>query len=125
MPRYSQKERNMVEYGLDNCRRFDGMSVLPVCAVKLLLDRRCLPCHRAANRASAMFTREHRSAQHVIMGQEHDHLQDVLRYYQHQHQMHDTKNDAIRAAIAAKAHERYELTCQRELRHQQEWERRN
>ena len=72
-----------------------------------------------------MFTREHRSAQHVIMGQEHDHLQDVLRYYQHQHQMHDTENDAIRPAIAAKAHERNELTYHRELRHQQEWERRN
>ena len=115
----------MMENGLADCRRFDGMSVPPVCAVKPLLDLRYMPCHRAANRPSAMFTREHRSAQHVIMSQKHDHLQAILRYYQHQHRMHDTENDAIRAAIAAKTHERDELTCHHELRHQQEWERRN
>ena len=115
----------MVEYGLDNCRRFDGMSVLPVCAVKLLLDRWCLPCHRAANRASAMFAREHRDVQHVILRQEHDNLQAAFEYYQYQYRVHDIENNAIRMAIAAKTHERDELICHRELRHQQEWERRN
>ena len=77
----------MVEYGLDDCRRFDGMSVPPVCAVKLLMDRRCLPCHRAANRASAMFAREHRGVQHVILRQEHNNLQAVLRYHQYQYRV--------------------------------------
>ena len=118
MPRYSQKERNMVEYGLHDCRRFDSMSVVPVCAVKLLLDRWCLPCHRAANRASAMFAREHRDVQHVILRQEHNNLQAVFEYYQYR--VHDIENNAIRVAIAAKKHERNELICRRELRHQQE-----
>jgi hypothetical protein len=120
MPRYSQKERKMVEYGLDDCRCFDGMSVPPVCAVKLLLDRRCLPCHQAANRASAIFAREHRDVQHVILRQEHDNLRAVFEYYQYQYQVHDIENNAIRAAIAAKKHERDELICRRELQHQQE-----
>ena len=115
----------MIDYGLDDCKHFDGMSVLPVCAVKPILDWQCLACRRASNRASAMFAREHRGAQQVIQGQEHNHLQTVLQDYQFQKEIQDIGNNAMRVAIAAKKQERDELICRRELRLQQEWERRD
>jgi hypothetical protein len=125
MPQYSQKERDMIDYGLDDCKHFDGMSVPPVCPVKPILDRQCLPCRRASNRASAIFSREHREAQHVIQGQKHNHLQAVLQYYKSKHQIQEIENNAMRAAIAAKAQEKDELISRHELRLQQEWERRD
>jgi hypothetical protein len=125
MPQYSQKERNMIDYGLDDCKHFDGMSVPPVCAVKPILDWQCLACRRASNRASAMFAREHRGAQRVILRQEHNNLKAVLQYYQFQHRIQDVENNAMRVAIAAKKQERDELIHRRELRLQQEWERRD
>ena len=125
MPRYSQKEREMIDFGLDACQHFDGMSVPPICAVKPVLDRLCLPCRRASNRASAIFSREHRDAQHVIQTQEHNHLQGVLHYYKSKHQTQEIENEAMRAAIAAKSKEKDELVRRRELRLQQEWERRD
>ena len=125
MPRYSQKEREMIDFGLDACQHFDSMSVPPICAVKPVLDRLCLPCRRASNRASAIFSREHCDAQHVIQGQEHNHLQAVLQYYKSKHQIQEIENNAMRSAIAAKAQEKDELISHRELRLQQEWERRD
>ena len=103
----------MIDFGLDDCQHFDGMSVPPICAVKPILDRLCLPCRRASNRASAIFSREHRDAQHVIQGQEHNHLQAVLHYYKSKHQTQEIENDAMRAAIAAKSKEKDELVDRR------------
>jgi hypothetical protein len=52
-------------------------------------------------------------------------LQAVLHYYKSKHQTQEIENDAIRAAIAAKSKEKDELVGRRELRLQQEWERRD
>ena len=115
----------MINFGLDACQHFNGMSVPPICAVKPILDRLCMPCRRASNRASAIFSREHREAQHVIQTQEHNHLQGFLHYYKSKHQTQEIENEAMRAAIAAKSKEKDELVRRRELRFQQEWERRD
>jgi hypothetical protein len=115
----------MIKFGLDTCQHFEGMSVPPICAVKPILNRMCLPCRRASNRASAVFSREHRDAQFIIQTQNHDHLQGVLHYYTAEHLTREAKNETMRAAIAAKTREKAELVRLRESRLQQEWERRD
>ena len=125
MPRYSPKEREMINFGMDACQHFNGMSVPPICAVKPILDRLCLPCRRASSRASAIFSREHRDAHYVIQTQNHDHLQGVLHYYTSKHRTQEAENETMRAASAAKTREKAELVRLRESRLQQEWERRD
>jgi hypothetical protein len=115
----------MIKFGLDTCQHFEGMSVPPICAVKPILNRMCLRCKRASNRASAMFSREHRDAQFVIQTQNHDHLQGVLHHYTAEHLTQEAEIDTMRAAIAAKTREKAELVRLRESRLQQEWERRD
>ena len=115
----------MIEFGLDACQHFDGMSVPPICAVKPILNRMCLPCRRASNRASAVFSREHRDTQFIIQTQNHDHLQGVLHHYTAEHLTQEAEIDTMRAAIAAKTREKAELVRLRESRLQQEWERRD
>ena len=113
----------MLTYGLDDCCRFDGMSVPPICAVQSILGSRCLPCHRAANRASSRLSKERRGVQNVILCQEHDHLQVLLSYYRTLSSAHDAENDALKAAISEKQKERAELVHLRDIQ-QQQWERR-
>ena len=125
MPRYSLEEKRMIQYGLDACQRFDGMSIPPVCAVKPILNRLCLPCRRASNRASAKFFREHRAAQFTIRTRHHDHLQGVLQQRTTEHLAQEAEIETMRVAIAAKAREKAELLRQRELRLQVDWERRD
>ena len=72
-----------------------------------------------------MFAREHRGAQRVILRQEYNNLQAVLQYYQFQHRIQDIENNAMRVVIADKKQEKDELIRRRELRLQQEWERRD
>ena len=57
--------------------------------------------------------------------QENDHLKAVLGYYHDLSIAQDARNNAIRAAIAEKEKERDDYICQRDLRNQQQWERRN
>ena len=70
----------MMRESLQTCKRFDGLSVPPICAVKPLLDRRRQLYHRAANRASARYFKEHRGVQDAIRLQENGHLQEVMGY---------------------------------------------
>lgn len=118
-----EKQEAMLTYGLDDCCRFDGMSVPPLCAVQPILGCRCLPCHLAANRASSRLSKEWRDIQNVILCQEHDHLQVLLDYYRNLSSDHDAENDALKAVISEKQKERAELARRHDIQ-QQQWERR-
>ena len=125
MPRYSLEEQHMIQYGLDACQRFDGMSIPPICAVKPVLDRLCLPCRRASNRALVKLFREHLAAQFTVWTRHHDHLQGVLKQRTTEHLAREAEIETMRVAIAAKAREKAELLRQRESRLQLDWERRD
>ena len=119
--KYSINEQEaMLTYGLDDCCRFEGMSLPPFCAVQPILERRCKPCHLAANRASDRLYKERRGVRTVILHQEHDHLQALLRYYQNLSSAHDAENDAIKAVVSKKQQERDELAQCHDI--QQQWE---
>jgi hypothetical protein len=112
----------MIQYGLDACQSFDGMSIPPICAVKPILERLCLPCRRASNRASVKLFREHRAAQLAVWTRHHDHLQGVLKQRTTEHLAREAEIETMRVAIAAKAREKAELLRQRESRLQLDWE---
>ena len=116
------EQEALITYGLAACCRFEGMSVPPICAVQPILDRQCKPCHMAANRASDRLHKERRSTRNIILHQEHEHLQAVLRYYQNLSSNHDAENNAIKAAVCKKQQERDELAQRHDI--QQQWERR-
>jgi hypothetical protein len=120
MPRYSLEEQHMIQYGLDACQRFDGTSIPPICAVKPILNRLCVPCRGASNRASARLFKELRDAQCTVRNRHHEHLQGVL-----QHLSQKSEAETWRVAITAKEREKAELLQQRESRLQQDWERRD
>jgi hypothetical protein len=115
----------MIQYGLDACQRFDGMSIPPICAVKPIFDRLCLPCRRASNRASARLFREHRADQFTVRTWHHEHLQGVLQQRTTEHLAQEAEMETMRVAVAAKAREKAELLRQRESRLQLDWERRD
>ena len=125
MPRYSLEEQHMIQYGLDACQRFDGMSIPPICAVKPILNRLCEPCRGASNRASARLFRELRAAQCTVRNRHHEHLQGVLQQCTAEHLAQESKAETMRVAVAAKEREKAELLRQRESRLQRDWQRRD
>jgi hypothetical protein len=115
----------MIQYGLDACQRFDGMSIPPICPFKPILNRLCEPCRGASNRASARLFRELRAAQCTVRNRHHEHLQGVLQQRTAEHLAQESKAETMRVAVAAKEREKAELLRQRESRLQRDWERRD